>query len=277
MADRCVNRFTASCQDEETKCVSLIDNQLRFSTFLSRGCLSREDARLQVLCTSSLCCFPCPDLTALCLHYLLLPAAFLVSRVKARCSVSPLSQHPKRCTYTDVSWHSTRHHLPTSVIPTQRPYDVSDTCQCSQYTCSWRGAHPYRQSIRHQLNALGTEPNNMQEITNVILWSSAIAIKQLNTSVSLKRNRWAFHTVTSLYIKYIHTYIQRWNNHCRKICPTRYLAVRPERAQWMRPQINEHWACGSVLFTERRRVYSCAFSALAEPNFVPLVLAITVS
>jgi hypothetical protein len=228
MADRCVNRFTASCQDEETKCVNLIDNQLRFSTLLSRGCMSYGQVASVAFLVS--------DLTALCLHYLLFPAAFLVSSVKARWSVSPLSQHPNRCTYRDVSWHSTRHHLPTSVIPTQRPYDVSDTCQCSRYTCSWRGAHPYLQSIRHQLNTLGTEPNTMQQITNVILWSSAIAIKQLNTTVSLKRNRRAFHTVTSLYIKYTHTYVHTYSVEIitveRFVRHVIWLCTRNEHTEW---------------------------------------------
>jgi hypothetical protein len=44
----------------------------------------------------------------------------------------------------------------------------------------------------------------------------------------------------------------------------------------MRPQINEYWACVSALFTQKRRVYSRAFSALAVPHFVPLVLGIAV-
>jgi hypothetical protein len=173
-----------------------------------------------------------PDLTAWCLHYLLFPVVFPVSRVKARWSVIPLLQHPNRCTYTNVSWNSTRLHLPTSIIPTQWAYDESDICQCSQYTWSWLGAHPYRQRIRHELNALGRKPNTMQQITNVLLWISAIAAKELNTSVSLKRNRWDFQAVISLSIKYVHTYIVETITVERFVRHVIWLCARNEHREW---------------------------------------------
>ena len=149
MAERCVNRFTGCCQDEETKRVSLNDHQLRFSALLSRGYSTLQP------CIYTIYCF-----------------LFHMSR-HAAVSVRCRNTRTPALTLTLLDTQHVSYYQRQSY---QHNGHESDTCQCSQYTCSWRGAHPYRQSIRHQLKALGAEPNTMQQITNVILRSSAIAI-----------------------------------------------------------------------------------------------------
>ena len=119
MVDRCVNRFTASCQDEETKCVNLIYNQLRFSTLLSRGYLSREDARLQVLWANRLCCSPCTSPYSLMSTLFTVPSCFpcfacqgTLQCQSAVATPEPLHLHerfltPNTSPFTDVSHTNT--------------------------------------------------------------------------------------------------------------------------------------------------------------------------
>jgi hypothetical protein len=100
--------------------------------------------------------FHVPNLTALCLHYF----SCCTCQGKSQCLATPGRNNtrtepnltepnrtePNRSATLTRNFLDTKHvstcsaiNLPTSVIPTQRPYDKSDICRCSQYTCSRRG------------------------------------------------------------------------------------------------------------------------------------------